>query len=180
MLKTARLNIRRFTIAHLDGLAALRGDKDVMRFIHTVPQTREAVQARIEKASNQYIERGFAQWAVDDKETNELLGWCGFSYLDDVPPTVEIGYGFGKSHWGKGYATEAARACLRYGFENLNFDAVCAVAIPENYASRGVMERLGFNYLRDAFHWGVDVVYYELQSADFKHAGEPYKLISKL
>ncbi len=180
MLETSRLIIRRFAPDDLDTLAALRSDANVMRYIHTVPQTREAVEKRIEGFVQQYDERGFAQWAVNDKETHELIGWCGFSYLDDTPPNIEIGYGFDKTHWGKGYATEAARACLRYCFENLNFEKVAAVAMPENFASRHVMEKLNFTYLREAFHWGVDVVYYELKQADFKHENQFYKLTQKL
>ena len=180
MIETARLIIRRFTPADLNSLAALRADKDVMRYIHTVPQTRDVVQKRIENFEVQYVERGFAQWAVDDKESNFLIGWCGFSYLDDKPPIIEIGYGFGKPHWGKGFASEAARACLRYGFENLNFERVAAVALHENSASRHVMEKCGLTYLRDSFHWGVDVVYYEIEQANFKPAAEPYKLLAAL
>jgi len=176
MIETARLHIRRFTLADIDTLAALRADKEVMRYIHTVPQTRDVVQKRIETFGIQYVERGFAQWAVEDKASNALIGWCGFSYLDDTPPDIEIGYGLGKLHWGKGFASEAARACLRYGFENLNFERVAAVAMPENSASRHVMEKCGLKYLRDSFHWGVDVAYYEIRREDFKPAAEPYKL----
>ncbi|MCP9495019.1 MAG: GNAT family N-acetyltransferase [Pyrinomonadaceae bacterium MAG19_C2-C3] len=180
MIETARLIIRRFAPADLDALATLRADEEVMRYIHTVPQTRDVVQKRIETFGVQYVERGFAQWAVTDKETGVLLGWCGLAYLDDKPPNIEIGYGFGIPHWGKGYATEAARACLRYGFEELNVPKIAAVAMPENSASRHVMEKCGLKYLRDSFHWGVDVVYYEIKREDFKPAAEPYKLLAVL
>ncbi len=180
MIETARLIIRRFAPPDLDALAALRADENVMRFIHTVPQTREAVRERIARMINQYDTLGFAQWAVTDKETDALLGWCGLGYLDDKPPNIEIGYGFGVPHWGKGYATEAARACLRYGFEELNIPIIAAVAMPENHASRHVMEKLGFDYLRDSFHWGVDVVYYELKREAFKRENHFYELTQKL
>lgn len=180
MIETARLIIRPFTLADLDALAALRADEEVMRYIHTVPQTREVVRERIARFTKQHDERGFAQWAVTDKETDALLGWCGMGYLDDTPPNIEIGYGLGVPHWGKGYATEAARACLRYGFEELNIPIIAAVALPENSASRHVMEKCGLKYLRDGFHWGVDVAYYEIRREDFVPADEPYKLIAVL
>lgn len=176
MIETTRLRIRRFHLGDLGALHALRADPEVMRYIHIASQTREVIAERIANFVRDYEERGFAQWAVEDKSDGCLIGWCGFAFLEQTPE-IEIGYGFAEDWWGKGVATEAARACLRYGFERLGFERVVAVAMPENTGSRRVMEKLGMTYVRDDFYWGTHVAYYELQRAGFDHGDHPYKLI---
>lgn len=138
-----------------------------MRFITGVPSTREQAQAALAKHLNRWQVHGFGHWAVRFKNDRRLLGWCGLDFLDTTPE-IEVGYGLARPHWGLGISTEAARASLEYGFEQLHLDRIVAVAYPENTASRHVMEKLGMTYVKDGFYYGANLVYYEIASADFK------------
>jgi RimJ/RimL family protein N-acetyltransferase len=80
---------------------------------------------------------------VVEKAGGEVVGSCGFGLPSDASE-VEFGYVFGRAHWGKGYATEAALACMRYGFERLGFEEVVASVAPQNLASARVLEKVGF------------------------------------
>jgi RimJ/RimL family protein N-acetyltransferase len=81
-------------------------------------------------------------WAVVHKKHQKLIGHCGFKFLENTPE-VQIGYLLLPSYWGRGLATEAASAALKYGFEVAKFGRVVAIAKPENIASRRVMEKVG-------------------------------------
>jgi ribosomal-protein-alanine N-acetyltransferase len=95
--------------------------------------------------------------------------------LEDSGET-EVGYGFDKPFWGQGYATEAAAAWLRYGFETAGLARIVAVAIPENTASRHVMEKLGMKYERDATHYGHECAFYAITREEFAPRGGFYAL----
>ena len=77
-------------------------------------------------------------------------------------PEVELGYDIARKHWGKGYATEAGAACLRYGFKEAELDRIISLTHPENIASQRVLEKLGFAYVGMKEYYGVELRYYEL------------------
>ncbi len=89
---------------------------------------------------------------------------------------VEVLYALRKDRWGQGLATEAARASVRFGFEYANLTRLIALAVPENIASRRVMEHLGFEYEKDAHYFGLDLVYYVLPREHF-HADDSFSLV---
>jgi RimJ/RimL family protein N-acetyltransferase len=173
MIETERLLLREFTLADLDELARLRSDPEVMRYIGE--QSKEKVSQRLAYYISHYESHGFGMWAVIDKERREMIGWCGLIFLDGTPE-VEVGYGIARSHWGKGLMTEAARASLRYGFERAGLKRIVAVAMPENTASRRIMEKLGMRYEKNAFHYGHDLVYYAVEREDFDAGDSLYLL----
>ena len=85
-------------------------------------------------------------WAVGfHKEDSALIGWSGLSYLEDTGE-VEIGYGLAKPYWGRGLASEAAAATIKYGFEQLGLPRIVAIASPDNITSRRVLEKLGMKF----------------------------------
>ncbi len=89
---------------------------------------------------------GFGLWAVEVLGVAEFVGYVGLStpgYETAFTPCVEIGWRLASAHWGKGYATEAARAALAYGFETLGLREIVSFTVPANIRSRAVMERLG-------------------------------------
>lgn len=165
--------MRRFKHSDLDELAALRADPEVMRYIGD--QSREKVEQRLNYYIEHYDPYGFGMWAVIHKETGRMIGWCGLIYLDGTPE-VEVGYGAAKAFWGRGLMTEAARAALRYGFERAGLQRIVAVAMPENTASRRIMEKLGMRYEKNAFHYGHDLVYYAIGRDEFE-AGDSFYLL---
>ena len=112
-------------------------------------------------------DHGFGRWALIDKATSALAGWCGLSYLEHTTE-VEIGYGLAKDYWGTGLATQAAAATMNYGFEQLHLPRIVAVAYPENAASRRVLEKLGMKYVKNGQFFGVEMVYYEIRQEEYR------------
>lgn len=178
-VETARLCLRMFTPSDTDDYFAMRSDPEVMRYIGTgVTSTREQTLTKLSWLLIQWETHGFGIWAVVDKGHQKLIGWCGLSFLDNTPD-VEVGYGLARSCWGRGIALEAARASLRYGFEELRLKRIVAVAVPENTSSRRVMEKAGMHYVKPAHHYGVDVVYYEVGRESFHPDNSLYILLKK-
>ena len=104
---------------------------------------------------------GFGTCAVDLLSTGETIGAAGLQHLEGGPE-VEVGYRFLKAHWGHGYATESARTSIAYGFEELGLDRIVAVALPENRASRRVLEKCGLAEIGLVRAYGLEHVKYEL------------------
>lgn len=168
-IETARLLLRPFTSADLEDYAQyIFADADVMRYL---PQRDLAPRARAERTLESFTahwsQHGFGVWAVTDKVTGYFIGHCGLGHVLEAGE-VEVLYALAKPYWGQGIATEAARASVRFGFDNLNLVQLIALAVPENIGSRRVMEHLGFEYEKDAHYFGLDLVYYALQREHFR------------
>ena len=139
MITTERLTLRPFAPDDLDALAAIYADPDVMRHISGGVRTREQTAASLADYAEEWRARGHGIWAVTETATGDLLGMCGF--VD----RAELGYIFGRFAWGRGIATEAARACLRFGFERLDYETIGAGALKENAASLRILQKLGMH-----------------------------------
>jgi RimJ/RimL family protein N-acetyltransferase len=142
-LETQRLRLRRFREPDLDAYAKMSADPEVMRYIGTgVTLSRTDAWRSIAAMLGHWQLRGYGMWALELKETGEFVGRAGF--LDPAGwPGFEIGWLLGRRHWGKGYAIEAARAALRYAFEELHRDRVISLIRPGNSRSVRVAEALG-------------------------------------
>ena len=101
-----------------------------------------------------------------------MIGECGLNLLDGTGPRVEVGYVLGREHWGRGFATEGARECLRAGFADLGLPAIVAVADPRNFASLHVIDKLGMRYVGAERHYGADLATYVLDRDDWHAAQE--------
>jgi ribosomal-protein-alanine N-acetyltransferase len=170
-LTTARLELRPLAAADLDDLAALFADPDVMRYVgEGRPRTRADTATRLELHLDHWRKHGFGFFGVRRRGepgasatggTGAFIGRCGLQYLGDTG-SVEVGYTLAKPYWGQGYATEAARACVEYGFGVLGLPRIVAIARPENAASRRVLEKLGMRLVKTTEWDGNPVVWYEL------------------
>jgi RimJ/RimL family protein N-acetyltransferase len=135
VIETERLVIRPFTVDDAEDLLAVWSDPANERFIGaTAPESVEDLRA--------WIESGMP-WGVWERETGDLVGDCGL-FFDDGHGEWELAYGFRRDRWGRGYATEAARACVRHGFDELGLDRIVADVDPANPASVRVLENCGF------------------------------------
>ena len=105
------------------------------------------------------------------------MGQAGLRAMDEVPGEIEVAYRFGRDHWGKGYATECARASVQFGFERFGFGRILGFAVHENRASRRVMEKLGFAYERDEHLFGLDVSRYVLARERFDPGDAAYEVL---
>jgi ribosomal-protein-alanine N-acetyltransferase len=160
----------------LDGLSALTGDREVMRYIgHGHTLTREETRSNLATIISAFRRRGFGRWALELKETGGLVGYCGLS-LGNVEFGVELAYLLARRVWGLGLALEAGRATLRYGFERLGLGSVAGLTFHDNLRSRRVLERLGMRYVREAHFHGFDCVHYAVAREDWRDDGSPYRV----
>lgn len=136
-------------------------DPDVMRTLPGgAPIDRAAFDARVPAFMVAHWERhGFGPWAAVHKPDGQLIGHCGLKYWPDSPD-VEVFYAFARPYWGRGLATEAARASVRHGFEHLGLARIIGVAMTGNAASRRVLERAGLRFEREGEFAGLAVAFY--------------------
>jgi RimJ/RimL family protein N-acetyltransferase len=142
LMATERLRLRELEIEDLDPLFEVLGDPVAMRY-YPAPLDRDAVAAWIGWARQSYRENGFGLWAVLDRKDGRCIGDCG-PMLQPVEDQLipEVGYHIVPSEQGRGYATEAARACVAWVFANTQFDVVCSLVAPENTPSRAVAAKV--------------------------------------
>lgn len=165
-IETARLRLRMFRPADLDDLAKLFADPNVMRYVADgKPGDREQARRALDSIIEHWRRHGFGRWAVEDKATREFVGFGGLRSLFGTP---EVVYHFAPAHWGKGLATELARASLRYGFEQHRFDRIVAIAKPQNAASIHVVEKLGMRFEKRTSYYNLDVVQYVITREEFR------------
>jgi RimJ/RimL family protein N-acetyltransferase len=175
-IETARLRLRMFTPEDLDALAAIAADPEVMRYIGPGnPLTREEVESNLASIISGFRRRGFGRWAVVKKDSGAMVGYCGLTHGNEEVG-VEVAYMLARSEWGNGIASEAARACLRYGFERLGVDSIAGLTRPENLRSRRVMERAGMRYVRDGHYYGYDCVCYSISRDEWRPDGSIYRV----
>jgi RimJ/RimL family protein N-acetyltransferase len=145
VLETPRLLLRPFRDDDLDGLAALCADPVVMRHF---PETLDrAASERLAGRIKAHFDRhGFGPWSVGIKEGAPYAGFVGLmvpTFETHFTPCVEVGWRLARRYWGRGYATEAARSALVFGFETERCEEVVSMTVPGNRRSRAVMARLG-------------------------------------
>jgi RimJ/RimL family protein N-acetyltransferase len=160
-LQTARLRLRRWKGADREPFAALNADPVVMEFFPD-PLARQQSDALIEAIERGFEQRGFGLWAVEVRATGTFIGFTGLNEVSleaHFTPAVEIGWRLARAAWEEGYATEAAKASLTFGFEEVGLDQIVSFTSAENMRSRAVMERIGMT--RD-------------EGGDFDHPGLPH------
>ena len=165
-IETERLLLRQFSLADIDEIYAIYSNDEVMKYVGRV-RTREDVEKYVKGMLKSWQYNQFGMWAIAWKNEPKILGDGGLCLLEGTPLEIEVGYVLDKPYWHLGIATELAKASLRYGFEVLNLDRIVAVAHPENYPSRRVMEKVGMKYEKNAFYYNIDVVYYSISKSDY-------------
>jgi [ribosomal protein S5]-alanine N-acetyltransferase len=152
---TARLDAERLTEDHWDDLRRL--DQD-LRFMAELGGVRDAAGtlAYLERNLAHWAAHGFGLWMLRDRGTGTVIGRAVLRHLDvDGIDEVETGYGFLPDLWGRGLATEIARACVSIGRQRLGLSSVIGITVPTNAASQQVMRKAGLQYERDIVHAGL-------------------------
>jgi ribosomal-protein-alanine N-acetyltransferase len=147
-LRTRRLLLRQWRDADLEPFAALNADTEVMRYFPRGLDRAES-DALAGRVRAQIEARGWGLWAVELRASGAFAGFVGLSepaFEARFTPAVEAGWRLGRAFWGYGYATEAARAALAFGFDELELDEIVALTSTVNVRSRWVMERLGMRH----------------------------------
>jgi RimJ/RimL family protein N-acetyltransferase len=144
-LMAPRLRLRQWRAADLEPFAALNADPAVMEFMPRC-LSREDSDALAATAQAEILNRGWGLWATELRDSGEFIGCVGLSvpsFPAHFTPCVELHWHLKRASWGRGFATEAARECLRFAFETLDLSEIVAFTVPANTRSRAVMERLG-------------------------------------
>ena len=144
--------LRAFREDDVPALSAMHGDPEVMRYLRpngeVEPHLRQAWDY-IAMQMGHWLLKGYGKWAMADAATDELIGRVGYFDPPYEWPGLELGWTLSRRVWGKGYATEAARLALDWGFETLAGDQIISAINPANMASIRVAERLGMRHVRD-------------------------------
>jgi RimJ/RimL family protein N-acetyltransferase len=162
---TARLRFREMTVADLDLMAALLADPDVMRF-YPRPKTRQEARGWIDWNRDNYAQHGYGLWIVETRD-GQFVGDCGLTWQAVAQAShLEVGYHTVQALQGKGYATEAARACVDFAVGVLDETHVIAIIDPANGASRRVAEKVGMRLEQETEAHGRHVVVYGCRAGE--------------
>jgi hypothetical protein len=160
--QTQRLFLRHFHVVDADAMDRVFCDPEVMRFGRGV-QTPDWVRQWLRGCLEDYHQKwGFGLWAVVEKATPQVIGFCGLTHFDDVDgqAETEIGYRLARAQWGRGYATEAAAAVREYAFDTLCLPRVISIIDPRNAASIRVAEKIGLPFEKNTVFRGTHVGIY--------------------
>lgn len=144
MLRTERLLLRAWRTDDRAPFAAMNADPEVMAHLQG-PASAYDSDAFVDRIEAHWNEHDWGLWAVEIPSVTPFIGYVGLWPVDylDGPPMVEVGWRLARRFWGRGYATEAGRAALRYGFVEVGLDEIVSFTVPQNERSRRVMERVG-------------------------------------
>jgi RimJ/RimL family protein N-acetyltransferase len=148
ILHTPRLILRPWRDEDADAFAAMFDDPAVMEFLMPV-QDRGAIDAIVSRVRSHFDQHGFGWWAAELRDTGAFIGFIGLSYIPfeaHFTPAVEVGWRLVSAYWGRGYATEGARASVEAGFTQLGLTEIVSITVPDNTRSRRVMERIGMTH----------------------------------
>lgn len=173
-LRTSRLHLRPLCREDVEALHAILVDPDVRRFLFDGTEIpRDTVDDWVGLSERLFAEHCCGLWTLRDDE-ERVVGLTGFWPFHDQ---LELLYALDRSAWGKGYATEAARAMLRYGFEELGLDRIVASTDTPNAASIDVMRRAGMAFDRRETVDDLDTTFYAIGRGSFVAGDERYEIV---
>lgn len=164
MIETERLVLRMFRESDTDAYAEMVADPEVMRFLGK-PMSRQEAWRNMAMVLGHWHLRGFGFWAVEEKESAEVVGRVG-CWRPEGWPGLEVGWALRRRFWGRGYATEAARASMNHAFDELGQTRVLSLIAPENVNSIRVAERLGERPEGEWEVFGTKVIVYAVNKAE--------------
>ncbi|MCB1107597.1 MAG: GNAT family N-acetyltransferase [Chlamydiia bacterium] len=150
-LQTDRLLLRFWKEKDLDPFAKLNSDPRVMEYF-PAPLSRTESDQMVKRVQAQLEEKGWGLWAVSELKTENFIGFIGLHAVEQstfpvhFAPAIEVGWRLAFDYWGKGYATEGAKAALQYGFQSLCLNEIVSFTATQNKRSRKVMERIGMHH----------------------------------
>lgn len=160
IITTARLTLRPMQPADAITLHRIYQTDGVLRYFpNPNPPAIEKVERFILEQQTHWEAYGYGNWGIVPRDEEEIIGWAGLQFLPELGET-EVGYLLGKPFWGKGYATEAARTSLQFGFDHFAFARLIALVHPDNNDSQHVLEKCGMKYIATIHLWGIDLMRY--------------------
>jgi ribosomal-protein-alanine N-acetyltransferase len=164
---TERLVLRCFTENDAEPLHAILREPGILQYFpNPNSPPLEGVQRLIAHHIKEWSERGYSWWGVTPRDGGPVIGWSGLGYLPETDET-EVAYLLAKPHWGRGLATEAARASLEWGYANKAFDRIIGLTHIDNVASQNVLLKLGMEYEGDYPYFGMTLRRYSTTRSRF-------------
>jgi len=161
-LETERLILRHFTSDDVGVYHTILGDDEVGKWLPKGEgYTLDEVEGWIEKIRRHWEKHGFGVWALMRRDNGTFIGSCGLRILEETGE-VEVLYEIARGEWGKGYATEASRAAVEFGFEVVGLEKIIGLTKPKNVASYRVLEKAGLRFCREAEYFGFVCRYYSI------------------
>ena len=155
ILETDRLFLREYVEEDAEAFFKLNSDPEVLRFVpdKRLLNVEQARQLLVDHPIADYRKYGFGRGACILKSTGEQIGFAGLKYLEELGE-VDVAFRLRRTHWGQGFATEAALASVRFGFADLGLKRIIGVVMPGNIASVRVLEKTGLRYAETVMFWG--------------------------
>ena len=170
-LTAARFTLRAFREDDVPALTALHSDPEVMRFLRPNGEPEPNPRLAWEYMAMQmghWLLKGYGKWAMADRKSDELVGRVGYFDAPYEWPGLELGWTISRSLWSQGYASEAARLALNWGFETLATNEIISAIHPGNVASMRVAERIGEHRLREGQVLGQPCLIYGISRDEWK------------
>jgi [ribosomal protein S5]-alanine N-acetyltransferase len=175
-LETARLRLRQLRPDDLAAHHAAVGSDPAVTWDGTAGSLEDSRQA-LDRHIRHWDRHGFGVWAVVERGGGSLLGHAGLQVLEHSDQ-VQVSYYLGQAAWGRGIATEAATAALRFGFEHLGLDRIMAVVRPTNTASQHVLTKLGLRHDHDGHFYGLDgIQLWLIDRSTWRPSAAPYRVL---
>ncbi len=147
-LQTNRLLLRPLKPSDVEAFFAMNNNPNVNAYLRNPITTLQEAEKYVQKIINEYMQNGIGRYAVILKENNRLIGFSGLKFRateeNGFSNFYDLGYRFAEEYWRKGFATEAAKAWLEYGFNEMNLSVIHACAVTDNVGSNAVLQKLGF------------------------------------
>lgn len=175
-LETERLVLRELEETDVEGMLELDSNADVHTYLGNNPiKTKEQAEENILFIRKQYKERGIGRFAVIEKSSNSFMGWSGLKLyqgekeeLNGFSNFIDIGYRLIPKYWGKGYASEAAFACLDFGFKQMNYDCIYGAADTKNRSSNKILQKIGLHFVNNFNYKDIKVNWYQLNKSEYE------------
>jgi RimJ/RimL family protein N-acetyltransferase len=166
IIETPRLILREFQLSDAEKMYELNSDPEVIKYTGDPPFKSVEETRNFLSQYKDYQRNGYGRWIMTLKETNEPIGWCGLKLNEEG--FVDLGFRLFRTYWNNGYASEAAQACLAYGFNTLDMNFIIGRVVSENKASVKALEKLGMKYWKnDICHGFEDARYYRITKEEF-------------
>jgi ribosomal-protein-alanine N-acetyltransferase len=164
IVETQRLILRPWLVDDADALLSILQEKDILRYFPpTEPRTIHQVRKYISFHHKHWQQHGYGHWAVIERESGRLIGWNGLEYLPETDET-EVAYLLSREFWGRGYASEAGLAAVRFGLDQAGLRQIIGLVHPENIASRRVLEKCGLRFVDCKTYFGMLLCRYRIES----------------
>lgn len=168
LFQSKRLDFRPFELSDASNFYALNNDQEVMKYTgdKAFKDIKEAQDLILNYSS--YKKSGFGRWTVIDRDSSEIIGWCGLKEHEDQ--SIDLGYRYHQRYWNKGYGTEAAKACLAYGFKTFGITEIIGRTAEDNLGSIKILEKIGMKFWKHAPCEGIEnSVYYKITKDEFEN-----------